>query len=225
MPERLRKLIGTVVLVSFICFYALTAMTIAYGGLYEQQQESFRSLLLVLAIAAAAVVAVLLFQLRSWARSVAVIAAAPLGLAGGAATLLVTIKGVLYLPLSALRVASIALRNPANKNHAVALTAKQFRYGFGNALSEAESNELYERWAIPSPGKPLFEAASANISRRSPAKVKTDNATRYQIGQWPTDDPHVYHGGIANSDNPPGGGDPPWTPGPEYPSTGCLSCS
>ena len=55
--------------------------------------------------------------------------------------------------------------------------------------------------------------------------MKTDNAQRYQIGQWPTDDPHVYHGGIANSDNPPGGGDPPWTPGPEYPSTGCLDCS
>jgi non-heme chloroperoxidase len=88
------------------------------------------------------------------------------------------IKGVVYLPLSALRVASVALRNPANKKRAVALTAKQFRYGFGNALSEAESNELYERWTIPSPGKPLFEAASANLSRRSPAKVNTDNATR-----------------------------------------------
>ena len=88
------------------------------------------------------------------------------------------IKGIVYLPPSALRVASIALRNPANKKRAVALTAKQFRYGFGNALSEEESNELYERWAIPSPGKPLFEAASANLSRRSPAKVNTGNATR-----------------------------------------------
>jgi non-heme chloroperoxidase len=88
------------------------------------------------------------------------------------------IKGVVYLPLSALRVASVALRNPANKKRAVGLTPNQFRYGFGNALSDAESNELYERWTIPSPGKPLFEAASANLSPRSPAKVKTDNATR-----------------------------------------------
>ena len=88
------------------------------------------------------------------------------------------IKGVLALPLSALRVASVALLNPANKKRAVALTAKQFRYGFGNALSEAESNELYERWTIPSPGRPLFEAASANLSPRSPAKVNTGNATR-----------------------------------------------
>jgi non-heme chloroperoxidase len=88
------------------------------------------------------------------------------------------IKGVVYLPPSALRVASIALRNPANRKRAVALSAKQFRYGFGNAVSAAESAELYERWTIPSPGKPLFEAASANLSPRSPAKVDTGNATR-----------------------------------------------
>jgi len=88
------------------------------------------------------------------------------------------IKGVVFLPLSALRVASIALRNPANKKRAVALTAKQFRYGFGNAISASESAELYERWAIPSPGRPLFEAASANLSPRSPAKVNTGNASR-----------------------------------------------
>jgi non-heme chloroperoxidase len=88
------------------------------------------------------------------------------------------IKGVLRLPLSALRVASIALRNPANTKHAVSLTPQQFRYGFGNVLSEEESNELYQRWTIPSPGKPLFEAALAAAMPNSPAKVATDNAQR-----------------------------------------------
>ena len=88
------------------------------------------------------------------------------------------IKGVLALPLSSLRVASVALLNPLNKNRAVALTAEQFRYGFGNAISAAESAELHERWTIPSPGRPLFEAAAANFSPRSPAKVNTDNASR-----------------------------------------------
>jgi pimeloyl-ACP methyl ester carboxylesterase len=86
------------------------------------------------------------------------------------------IKGVLILPISSLRVASVALLNPANKKRAIALTAKQFRYGFGNAISAAESAELHERWTIPSPGRPLFEAAAANFSPRSPAKVNTDNA-------------------------------------------------
>lgn len=88
------------------------------------------------------------------------------------------IKGVLALPISALRVASIALRSPANRNQAVSLTAEQFRYGFGNALPGDESAELYERWTVPSPGKPLFEDAFANFMRRSPAKVNTTSKTR-----------------------------------------------
>src|SRR5919201_1203154 len=88
------------------------------------------------------------------------------------------IKGVVYLPPSALRVASVALRNPANRNRAVALTRKQFRYGFGNAISAEESDELYDRWTIPSPGRPLFEAALANLSPSSPAKVATANEPR-----------------------------------------------
>jgi non-heme chloroperoxidase len=88
------------------------------------------------------------------------------------------IRGVVYLPPSALRVASVALRNPANRSRAVPLTREQFRYGFGNAISQEESDELYERWAIPSPGKPLFEAAFANFTPGSPAQVNTKNAER-----------------------------------------------
>ena len=88
------------------------------------------------------------------------------------------IKGVLNLPVSALRVASIALRKPANRQLAIALTPEQFRYGFGNALPEQESSDLYDRWAVPSPGRPLFEAAFANFAVRSPAQVKTGNKTR-----------------------------------------------
>ena len=88
------------------------------------------------------------------------------------------IKGVIYLPLSALRVASVALRKPANRAQAVSLTEDEFRYGFGNTLPQQESDELYQRWAIPSPGKPLFEAAFANFIPQSPAKVNTHNKTR-----------------------------------------------
>ncbi|MDT4939461.1 MAG: hypothetical protein QOG80_3132 [Pseudonocardiales bacterium] len=88
------------------------------------------------------------------------------------------IKGVINLPLSALRVASIALRNPRNRNGAVSLTEGQFRYGFGNAVGADESKDLYEKWAIPSPGKPLFEAAVANFSPHSPAAVALRNNDR-----------------------------------------------
>ena len=88
------------------------------------------------------------------------------------------IKGVLPLPLSSLRVTFPVFKNPANRHRAVSLTAEQFRYAFGNAIPEEESNELYERWSIPAPGKPLFEAAAANFDPHSPAKVNTANELR-----------------------------------------------
>jgi pimeloyl-ACP methyl ester carboxylesterase len=88
------------------------------------------------------------------------------------------IKGVLPLPLAQLKAALPGLKNPANLHKSVALTQKEFRFGFGNAVSEEESNELFDMWAIPSPARPLFQAAFANFSPHSPAKVNTGNATR-----------------------------------------------
>jgi pimeloyl-ACP methyl ester carboxylesterase len=88
------------------------------------------------------------------------------------------IKGVLPLPLAQLRAGLPALGNPANIHKAVSLTQKEFRFGFGNAVSEEESNELFDRWTIPSPAKPLFQAAVANFSLHSPAKVNTKNEDR-----------------------------------------------
>ncbi len=60
----------------------------------------------------------------------------------------------------------------------MSLSLEQFRYAFGNAISEEESHDLFEKWSIPAPGKPLFEAAAANFSLHSPAKVDTDNDER-----------------------------------------------
>ncbi len=88
------------------------------------------------------------------------------------------IKGVLPLPLAQLRAGLPALGNPANRHKAVALTSKEFRFGFGNALTQEESDALFERWTIPSPARPLFEAAVANFSLHSPAKVDTENEER-----------------------------------------------
>lgn len=44
------------------------------------------------------------------------------------------IKGVKPLPLAQLSSSFPVLGNPANKQRAVSLTAKQFRYGFGDAI-------------------------------------------------------------------------------------------
>ncbi|HEY6746812.1 MAG TPA: alpha/beta fold hydrolase [Mycobacteriales bacterium] len=88
------------------------------------------------------------------------------------------IKGVLALPVSALRVASIALRNPANAGRTVALTLDQFTYGFANARTPAEASALYDSWTIPSPGKPLFQAASANFALHAATSVDVHNSHR-----------------------------------------------
>ena len=88
------------------------------------------------------------------------------------------IKGVLPLPVAELRAGLPALGNPANRHKAVSLTSKEFRFGFGNALTQDESDVLFERWTIPSPARPLFEAAVANFSLHSPAKVDTQNEER-----------------------------------------------
>ena len=82
------------------------------------------------------------------------------------------------LPLAQLRAGLPGLGNPANLHKAVSLTQKEFRFGFGNALTEEESNELFEKWTIPSPARPLFQAAAANFALHSQAKVNTGNETR-----------------------------------------------
>lgn len=88
------------------------------------------------------------------------------------------IRGVLVLPPAQLRSAAAVLGNPANIKKAVSLTQGRFRYGFGNAVSQDESDLLFDRWTIPSPARPLFEASTANLVSHSPAAVDTRNARR-----------------------------------------------
>jgi hypothetical protein len=71
---------------------------------------------------------------------------------------------------SALRVGNLG-----NIDAAVSLTKAQFRYGFGNGISEDESDELFDKWAMSSPGRPLFQAAGANVNPRAQTKVDTKN--------------------------------------------------
>ena len=87
-------------------------------------------------------------------------------------------RGVLPLPISSLRAATPVLANPANYNRAVPLTYEQFRYSFANAVSEDEAKELYETFAVPGSGVPLFQAATANLNPWTEAKVNTKNPDR-----------------------------------------------
>jgi pimeloyl-ACP methyl ester carboxylesterase len=88
------------------------------------------------------------------------------------------IKGVWQLPLSALRASFPVIRNPFNASKAVSLTHKQFQYAFTNALPENESKELYDRFTVPSPARPLFQVAFAALNPRAQNKVNTANPTR-----------------------------------------------
>ncbi len=87
-------------------------------------------------------------------------------------------RGVLPLPYSALKSSAPVLGNPANRNRAVPLTFDQFRYGFANAVSEDEAKELYETFAVPASGVPLFQAAAANLNPWTEVKVDTLNPDR-----------------------------------------------
>lgn len=88
------------------------------------------------------------------------------------------IKGVPELPLSALKSAFPVLGNPFNFKRSVSLTESQFRFGFTNAVSEQEARELYQKYAMPAPGRPLFQAATATFNPNSATRVKVDNTTR-----------------------------------------------
>ena len=87
-------------------------------------------------------------------------------------------RGVLPLPFSALKSASPVLGNPANRNRAIPLTYDQFRYGFANAVSEDEAKQLYDTFAVPASGAPIFQAAAANLNPWTEAKVNTKNPDR-----------------------------------------------
>ncbi|MET8948212.1 alpha/beta hydrolase [Streptomyces sp. NPDC004542] len=101
------------------------------------------------------------------------------GLAAGAVCISpAPIKGVRAVPLSLLRSSFPVLKSPANRHRTIALTERQFAYSFGNAISPGESAELYRRLTIPSPGRPLFEASTANLRRNSPTAVDTDRGDR-----------------------------------------------
>jgi non-heme chloroperoxidase len=87
-------------------------------------------------------------------------------------------RGVLPLPISALKSSRPVLGNPANRRRAVPLTYDQFRYSFANAVDEDEAKQLYGTFAVPASGAPVFQAAAANLNPWTEAKVDSENPQR-----------------------------------------------
>jgi non-heme chloroperoxidase len=108
-------------------------------------------------------------------------------------------RGVLPLPISALRSAKPVLGNPANRHRAVPLTYEQFRYGFANVVTEEEAKELYETYAVPAPGEPLFQAAAANLNPWTEVKVDSKNPERGPLLIISGEKDHTVPWAIANA--------------------------
>jgi len=108
-------------------------------------------------------------------------------------------RGVLPLPISALKSAAPVLSNPLNHGRAVPLTFEQFRYAFTNAVSEDEAKELYATFAVPAPGEPLFQAATANLNPWTEAKVDTKNPERGPLLILDGELDHTVPWAIANA--------------------------
>ena len=87
-------------------------------------------------------------------------------------------RGVLPLPISALKSAGPVLRNPLNRGRAVTLTLEQFKYGWANALDEAEAEQLYKTYHVAAPGVALMQMANANVNPFTEAKVDPKNPKR-----------------------------------------------
>jgi non-heme chloroperoxidase len=108
-------------------------------------------------------------------------------------------RGVLPLPISALKSAAPVLGNPANHNRAVPLTYEQFRFAFANAVGEDEAQELYNTYAVPGSGVPLFQAATANLNPWTEAKVKSKNPDRGPLLIIDGEKDHTVPWAIANA--------------------------
>lgn len=108
-------------------------------------------------------------------------------------------RGVLPLPISALRSALPVLRNPLNRSRAITLTLDQFKYGWANALSDDEAKQLYETHHVAAPGIALSQMANANLNPWTEAKADTKNPERGPLLVISGEVDHTVPWAIANA--------------------------
>jgi pimeloyl-ACP methyl ester carboxylesterase len=108
-------------------------------------------------------------------------------------------RGVLPLPVSTLRVSAPILRNPLNRSKAITLTLDQFKYGWGNALSDEETKQLYETYHVAAPAVALMQMANANVNPWTEAKLDPKNPDRGPLLIMDGEKDHTVPFAIANA--------------------------
>jgi non-heme chloroperoxidase len=108
-------------------------------------------------------------------------------------------RGVLPLPISALKSAWPVLKNPVNKGRAITLTLDQFKYGWATALDDDEAEQLYETYHVAAPGVALMQMANANLNPFTEAKVDTRNPDRGPMLIIDGEKDHTVPWAIANA--------------------------
>lgn len=103
-------------------------------------------------------------------------------------------RGVLRLPVSVIRAAWPALKNPFDINGIVDLSFDEFKYAFANGIPEDEALAGYNRYYIPSPKRPLIQVAFANFNPKAVNIVDYNNADRA---------PLLFIGGTSDHITPP----------------------
>jgi pimeloyl-ACP methyl ester carboxylesterase len=98
--------------------------------------------------------------------------------AAGVAIDAAAVKGITRLPFAQLKSAFPVLKNPANNHRAVQLTPEEFHYAFTNTMNEEASLPVYDRYAVPGPGRVLFQGAFANFNPRAATRVDFHNDDR-----------------------------------------------
>jgi pimeloyl-ACP methyl ester carboxylesterase len=108
-------------------------------------------------------------------------------------------RGVLPLPLSALKSAGPVLKNPLNRSRAITLTLNQFKYGWANALGDEEAKELYETHHVAATGAALMQMANANLNPLTEAKIDPKNPARGPLLIIDGEKDHTVPWAIANA--------------------------
>jgi pimeloyl-ACP methyl ester carboxylesterase len=108
-------------------------------------------------------------------------------------------RGVLPLPVSALRSSGPVLKNPFNRGKAITLTFDQFKYGWATGIDEEEAKHLYETYHVAAPGVALMQMANANLNPWTEAKLDPKNPERGPLLIIDGEKDHTVPWAIANA--------------------------